>query len=121
MYPVVLHDKNVTDALEMLDRFGPATLILSRFLPVFNLPSFIAGVNVMEYRRYMVFNLISSAVWAGILLMLGFYVGKISLVSQYLDYVTDLFIVVLAAAIIIALVMFIRGYVRRNGNSPRVK
>jgi membrane-associated protein len=113
--PVVLHDKNVRKELDMMDRFGPVSLVLSRFMPVFNLPSFIAGVNTMEYRKYVVFNFISSCVWCGILLALGYYVGKISLVSQYLDYLTDLFIVILAAAIIIALVMFARGYVKRNG------
>lgn len=113
--PGILHDKNVRDALELLDRFGPVSLILSRFMPVFNLPSFIAGVNVMAYRRYVTFNLISSFVWCGLLLGLGYYVGKISLISQYLDYLTDLFIVILAAAIIIALVMFVRGYAKRNG------
>jgi membrane-associated protein len=116
--PAILHDKNVRDALRLLDRFGPVSLILSRFMPVFNLPSFIAGVNAMEYRKYVVFNLISSCVWCGILLGLGYYVGKITLVSQYLDYLTDLFIVILAAAIITALVMFVRGYVKRNGRHP---
>ena len=113
--PVVLHDKNVRNALGMMNRFGPISLVLSRFMPVFNLPSFIAGVNSMEYRKYVVFNFISSCVWCGILLALGFYAGKISLVSQYLDYLTDLFIVILSVTIIIALVMFVRGYVKRNG------
>ena len=114
--PRILHDKNVRNAMSLMDRFGPAMLILSRFMPVFNLPSFIAGVNAMEYRRYVGFNLISSVVWCGVLLTLGYYVGKISLISEYLDYVTDLFIVILAVAIIIALVMFTRDYTRRNSN-----
>jgi membrane-associated protein len=49
--PIVLHDKNVQKALDMMNRFGPAALILSRFMPVLNLPSFVAGVDVMDYRR----------------------------------------------------------------------
>jgi membrane-associated protein len=112
--PLVLHDKNVQKALALMDRFGPVSLVLSRFMPVFNLPSFIAGVNTMPHRRYAAFNLISAAVWSGILLVLGFYVGTISLVSAYLDYLTDLFIVILGATIIIAVVMFARDYTRRN-------
>jgi len=116
--PVVLHDRNVRTALGLMDRFGPVALILSRFMPVFNLPSFIAGVNAMAYRRYVVSNLVSSAVWCGALLMLGFYVGKIALVSEYLDYLTDLFIVILAAAIILVAVMFVRDYLRRNNHRP---
>jgi membrane-associated protein len=99
----------------MMDRFGPASLVLSRFMPVLNLPSFIAGVNRMEYRRYVVFNMVSSAVWCGLLLALGYFIGSISIISEYLDYLTDIFIVIIASAIIIVIVMVIRDYVRWNG------
>jgi membrane-associated protein len=103
----------------MMDRFGPAALILSRFMPVLNLPSFIAGVNAMEYRRYVGFNLISSVVWCGTFLMLGYYIGNIAIISEYLDFLTDLFFVIMAVAIIIVLVMFIHDYMKRNGvHSP---
>jgi len=117
--PLILHDRNVSSALSLMDRFGPVSLVLSRFMPVFNLPSFIAGVNRMAYRRYVGFNLVSSAVWAGILLLLGYYTGRVSLVSEYLDYLTDIFTVVLAAAILLVLFMFARDYLRRNGRPPK--
>lgn len=73
--PVILHDKNVRKALDMMDRFGPASMILSRFMPVLNLTAFIAGVNGMEYRRYVGFNLISSIIWCGTFLVLGIISG----------------------------------------------
>ena len=114
--PVVLHDKNVRKALDMMDRFGPASMILSRFMPVLNLPSFIAGVNAMEYRRYVVFNLVSSVVWCGTFLVLGYSIGNIAIINEYLDIITDLFLVIMAVAIIIVLFMFVRDYARRNGN-----
>ena len=114
--PIVLHDKNVKKGLDMMDRFGPFGLILSRFMPVLNLPSFVAGLNAMEYRRYVVFNLFSSVVWCATFLILGYYIGSISIINQYLDILTDLFFILMAAAIIIVLVMFARDYVRRKGN-----
>ncbi|MFA5348034.1 MAG: hypothetical protein WC294_07845, partial [Methanoregula sp.] len=43
--PGVLADRNVRKAVDMMDRFGPVALILSRFMPILNLPSFVAGVN----------------------------------------------------------------------------
>ena len=88
-------------------------------MPVLNLPSFIAGVDAMEYRRYVVFNLTSSAVWCGILLVLGYYIGNIAIINQYLDDLTDLVIIIMAVAIIIVLVMFARDYVKRKSiHSP---
>lgn len=122
IFPAVLHDKNVKRALDMMDRFGTAALIFSRFMPDLNLPSFLDGVNVMAYRRYVVFNLISSVVWCGILLMLGFYIGSLSIINAYLAYLTDLFIVMLVAGIIFVIVMAARDYMKRKVNlSPELK
>jgi membrane-associated protein len=117
--PLVPPDGNIRNALNLIDRFGAAALILSRFMPVLNLPSFIAGVNAMEYRRYIVFNLISSAVWCGSLLMIGYYFGSIGIVSEYLNYLMDFFIIILAVAIIIALCTVTRDYMKRkDGSAP---
>lgn len=118
---LVLHDKNVENALDIMNRFGPAALILSRFMPVLNLPSFIAGVNAMEYRRYVVFNLISSAIWCGTLLILGYYIGSIPIINQYLDDLTDLFLIIMAVAIIVVLVMFARDFVNTKAAAHRSK
>jgi len=112
--PTVLHDKNVRNALDAMDRFGLAALIFSRFMPVLNLPSFIAGVNGMEYRRYVGFNLMSSVVWCGSLLILGYYFGSITIISAYISYLTDLFMVILVVSIIIVIVMFVRDYAKRK-------
>ena len=108
--PTILDDKNLRKALDLMDRFGPVSLILSRFLPVLNLPSFIAGVNVMNYRRFVVYNLFSSVIWCGILLTTGYFIGNISLIGMYLDYITAIFIVITVVTIIVAGVMFFRDY-----------
>ena len=113
--PLVLHDKNVQKAIDLMDRFGPAALILSRFMPVLNLPSFIEGVNAMEYRKYVIFDLISSVVWCGTLLVLGYYIGTISIINQYLDDLTNLVFIIMGVAIIVVLVMFVRDYMKQQG------
>ena len=113
--PAILHDRNVRNAIGLMDRFGPVALVLSRFMPVLNLPSFVAGMNGMEYRRYAGFNLLSSAVWCGTLMLLGYYIGSIPLISAYLDILTDIFLIILAVAIGIVLAGLVRDYLRRDG------
>jgi membrane-associated protein len=112
--PVVLHKKNVRKALDMMNQFGSAALILSRVMPVMNLPSFIAGVNAMDYRRFIGFNLISSAVWGGTLLTLGYYFGSIPLLNEYLDLLAGLLLVIITVALILVFVVTARDYVKQN-------
>ena len=108
--PMVLNDKRVRSALDLMDKFGPVSLVLSRFLPVLNLPSFIAGLNSMDYHRYLAYNLISATIWCGILLASGYIIGQISLVGLYLDYITDLFIVIMVATVVVVVLIFVRDY-----------
>jgi len=110
--PAVLYDRKVRKALDMMEGFGLATLIFSRFMPVMNLPSFIAGVDTMKYRSYVGFNLMSSAVWCGTLLTLGYYSGGIPIINGYLGYITYLFIPIIVVVIFIALILFARNYVK---------
>jgi len=117
--PGVLHDKNVEKALDMMERFGPVSLVLSRFMPVLNMPSFIAGVDAMEYPRYVVFNLISSVIWCGTLLVLGYYIGSIAIIDRYLDDLTDLVFIIMIVAVLVVLIMFARDYVNARAAALR--
>jgi membrane-associated protein len=115
--PIILQDQNVRKALDMMERFGPVSLIFSRFMPVMNLPSFIAGLDGMEYHRYAVFNFVSSVVWCGGLLILGYYIGSIGVIDAILDPLVNLVFIVMIIAIIIVLALFVRDYVRHK-NTP---
>jgi membrane-associated protein len=108
--PRVLSDENVKKAVALMDKFGPLSLVLGRFLPVLNIPSFMAGVNVMNSNRFIVYNIISAILWCGILLALGFFVGNIPEIEAYLDFITDIFLVIVAAIIIIVILVSVRDY-----------
>ncbi len=113
--PAILHDKKVDAALSLMDRFGATAFLISRFLPVMNVPSFIAGVNAMEHRRYVVFNLASAGVWCATDLLVGYHIGGVPFVSANISALAGIFVVILSAAIILALGIFVRDYVRWNG------
>ena len=108
--PGVLSDKNVSNAIALMNKFGPVSLVLSRFLPVLNVRSFIAGLNSMNYSRFIVYNLVSAILWCGVLLTLGYFIGDISQIDEYLDVITDIFIVITAIIVIIVVITFIWNY-----------
>ncbi|HTY14482.1 MAG TPA: DedA family protein [Methanoregulaceae archaeon] len=108
--PRVLSDENVGKAVALMDKFGPLSLILGRFLPVFNIPSFMAGVNSMNSNRFIAYNIISAFLWCGILLAFGFFIGNIPTINVYLDFITDIFLVIVVVIIIIVVLMSIRDY-----------
>ena len=97
-----------------MEGFGPVTLVVCRIVPVLNLPSFLAGVDKMDYHRFVGYNLISSFVWGLGILVLGYFFGGIAVINEYLTYFVVLMIVIIVVAIIISLVSFAWNYVKRR-------
>jgi membrane-associated protein len=116
IHPPFIQNRKVRKAFDMMEGFGLVTLILCRIIPVLNLPSFIAGVDKMDYHKFVGFNLISSFIWGLSILILGYFFGGISIINEYISYFAVLLIIIIVVAIIISLASFARNYMKRNHN-----
>ncbi len=73
---VLFHQENLRRAEAFYEAHGPKTIILARFVPVVRtFAPIIAGVSKMEYRTFVVFNIIGAFLWAVGLTYLGYFVG----------------------------------------------
>jgi membrane-associated protein len=115
--PPFIQNSKVRKAFDMMEDFGLVTLILCRIIPVLNLPSFIAGVDKMDYHRFVGFNFISSCIWGLGILILGYFFGGISIINEYLSYFAVVILMIIGVAITISLVSFVRNSMKRNTDS----
>lgn len=74
------------------DRFGGAAVMVARFVPVVRtFAPVAAGVGKMRWPLFTVFNVVGAAIWATAVIMLGYGLGHIpgvaDFVSSYLDLV----------------------------------
>jgi membrane-associated protein len=97
--PRILREKNMGKARALLERFGPASVVISRFIPAVNLPPFFAGLDSMDYGRYVVANLAGAVLWCGITVVLGYFIGRLDIIQAYVNLLVDLVIVATIAAI----------------------
>jgi membrane-associated protein len=111
--PHILHAKNIEKTRALIERFGPVSVVISRFIPAVNLPPFFAGLDSMDYRRYVVANLFGAALWCSIMVLLGYLVGSLEIVQDYVAFIFDLVLVVTMIAIAYGVISLVRG---RAGN-----
>lgn len=96
--------------LEMTKAFykkhGGKTLILGRFIPIIRTfaPIF-AGVIKIEFKKFMLYNVIGAAAWIGAIGSVAFYLGKeYPQIENYLGYIFGALIVLTAVPVITAFV-----------------
>jgi membrane-associated protein len=69
--------KNLLAAKTFYDKHGGKTITLARFMPfIRTFAPIVAGAVGMEYRRFMVFNLLGGVVWAVGVTLAGYFLGE---------------------------------------------
>ena len=82
----VFRPSHVRRAQRFFDRFGPKTIVLARFVPVVRtFVPVLAGVVVMRYRTFVIYNVIGGLAWGCGVLSLGYVLGRsVAHVDRYL-------------------------------------
>ena len=93
--------KNLLAAKAFYDKHGGKTIILARFMPfIRTFAPIVAGAVEMEYRRFMLFNLVGGLLWAIGVTLAGYALG-----SLFPPEVLDKYFLVIVVVVIILSVL----------------
>lgn len=98
--------KHIQRAKDFYEKHGGKTIVIARFIPIMRtFAPFVAGVGDMQYKRFIVFNVVGAFMWVSLFLTLGFAFGN-------LPFVRDNFAMLVVAIIIISFMPFLFELVR---------
>lgn len=89
------------------DKHGGKTIIFARFLPFFRtFAPFIAGASHMNYKHFLMFNVVGAVLWIASFVILGYAFGNIPFIKDNFMYVV---IGIIILSIIPAIIEVIRN------------
>jgi len=78
-----LNPKYLKKTHDFYERYGAATLILARFIPIVRtFAPFIAGIGKMNYLKFIGISFLAALLWINLLFFLGYFFGNISWVQK---------------------------------------
>lgn len=84
----LLNKKHLIKTQMFYEKYGNKTIILARFVPIVRtFAPFVAGIGQMQYRRFVVFNLIGAAIWVSLLVPLGYFFADTQIVKDRFELV----------------------------------
>lgn len=111
----IFNQENIQKTETFFTKYGKLTFIIQRFLPIIRaFAPLLAGVGKMNYKKFLFFDILGSALWSIIVTMLGFYLG--SIFPSVDSYILPLVVII----IILSLIPTSIAYKRRKGR-PREK
>jgi membrane-associated protein len=97
---------HVARAHAFLEKHGPKTILLARFVPVVRtFAPIVAGVGNMSYKTFVRWNLIGAALWGAGVTALGYFLGQIDFIR---DHVEIAILVVVVVSILPVVIEFVK-------------
>ena len=90
------HHEHLERAKVFYERHGFLAIVLARFVPIVRtFTPIVAGIVRMQYRSFVLYNIVGALVWGSGVTFIGFYLGqKVPAVEKYLTPIILLIIVV---------------------------
>lgn len=77
---------HVQRAHAFLEKYGPRTIVLARFIPIVRtFAPIVAGVGQMRYRTFITYNIVGGIVWGAGVTSLGYFLGEIDFVKKNIE------------------------------------
>jgi membrane-associated protein len=103
---------SVTRTQRFFDRFGGWAVTIARFVPVVRtFAPVAAGVGKMHYAHFVGFNALGAAVWSTGIILLGYFLGRIPGVADFVGKYID---IVLVGIVVISLAGIGLTYLRQK-------
>ena len=78
--------KHLDSAHEFYEKHGSKTIVLARFVPIVRtFAPTVAGAAGMNYRQFIVYNIMGGIGWVCSMLLLGYFLGGIPVIQKNLD------------------------------------
>ena len=78
--------KHLESAHEFYEKHGPKTIVLARFVPIVRtFAPTVAGAAGMNYRQFIVYNIMGGIGWICSMLLLGYFLGGIPIIQRNLE------------------------------------
>lgn len=110
-------EEYVERSREFFDRYGARTIVIARFVPIVRtLAPVMAGVARMDYRTFVVYNVIGGIAWGVGLTTLGYFLGQVEFVH---DNIEPIILGIVALSFIPIALELLRA--RREGRLSRAR
>ena len=104
--------ENIYKAQEFIDRNGGKMITIARFIPIIRtFAPFVAGAGRMQYRKFLMYDVIGAISWVTLLFGIGYYFGNISYVKNHISLVI---IAIIVISLIPAVVVYINNKIKNN-------
>jgi len=103
-FPTLVKKEYIDRTYGFYEKYGGAAIFIARFVPIVRtFAPFLAGIGSMNYRRFLFYNVLGGVAWTLVVVLGGFYFGKLEVVQENMS-VLILFVILITVGTILLVV-----------------
>ncbi|TCB95280.1 DedA family protein [Micromonospora zingiberis] len=96
--------ENLLKAHDFFEKYGARSIVLARFVPIVRtFTPIVAGVSRMNYRTFVIYNVVGGILWGTGVTVLGYFLGQIPFVKTNIEYILIAIVVISVLPIVVEL------------------
>jgi len=113
-FPNLVKKEYIDRTYGFYEKYGGATIFVARFVPlVRTFAPFLAGIGSMQYRRFLVYNVLGATAWTLGIVLGGYYLGSFSIVQENMSLLMIGVLALSAVTILFILASIVLAYVKK--------
>lgn len=79
----LIDQEKMNKAENFFNKYGGKTIVIARFMPfIRTFIPFVAGASRMNYRYFLIYNVVGAVIWVGICTIAGYFFGNIPIIKN---------------------------------------
>ncbi|AEB44050.1 MULTISPECIES: DedA family protein [Micromonospora] len=110
--------ENLLKAHDFFEKYGARSIVLARFVPIVRtFTPIVAGVSRMNYRTFVIYNVVGGILWGTGVTVLGYFLGQIPFVKANIEFIL---IGIVGISVLPIAVELLRAWLAaRRGTTPQ--
>ncbi len=101
-FPSLVKKEYIDRTYGFYEKYGGAAIFVARFVPVVRtFAPFLAGIGSMNYRRFILYNVLGGCAWTFVVVLGGYYFGTLPIVQENMSILILLVILVTVGTIVL--------------------
>ena len=111
----IFKQENLEKAHEFFEKHGPKSLVLARFVPIVRtFTPIVAGISRMNYRLFVIYNVVGGVLWGAGVTLLGAALGQVEFVHRHIE-------MILVGIVLLSVLPIVFEYLRARRQSRAAK
>ncbi|HJX55508.1 MAG TPA: VTT domain-containing protein [Methanoregula sp.] len=114
-FPTLVKKEYIEQTYGFYEKYGGATIFVARFVPVVRtFAPFLAGIGSMNYRRFLFYNVAGGVAWTLVVVLGGYYFGKLQVVKENMSVLILFVILITAGTVLLVAAGIVSNYLQKR-------